>query len=68
MAQVPNTREKFKEHLVDANKMVEELIEAKGVMIDSALYGLLQAASYALSTATTHWREYYVEGEISNQE
>ena len=68
MAQVPNTREDFKQHLIDADKMVEELIKAKGVMIDSALYGLLLSASYALSVATTHWREYFVADEISNQE
>lgn len=68
MAQVPNARDEFKNHIVDANNMISELMKDSGVMFDSALYGLLLAASYALSSALLHCKEYYVVGEISHQE
>lgn len=61
MAQVNYSREEFMDHLADVNKKVGELINERGVMVDSALYGLLLAASYALSSAISHYREYHVE-------
>lgn len=61
MAKVNYSREEFMDLLADANKMIGELVNARGVMVDSALYGLLLVASYALSSATSHYIEYHVE-------
>ena len=61
MAKVNYSREEFMDLLADANKMIGELVNARGVMVDSALYGLLLSASCALSSAVSHYREYHVE-------
>ena len=68
MAKVYHTKEDFKHHIRDVNKMVEELRNAQGVPSDSALYGLLLASSNALYAARLHYDEFDEEAEKSNQE
>lgn len=52
------TQEEFKNKIEDLNEAVHDLTMDGGVIADTALYGFLSMANYALTLAAIHCKEH----------